>query len=335
MIETNDFRNAVELINKSNNIIITTHTRPDGDACGSIVAMQDVLTSMGKKVLPLFLSEVPQWYDFLFDEPPCVLGKNFTADQLHHGTAAGTDLIIILDTNSHSQLPKLQEFLKRNQQPVLVIDHHITSDNLGDLELVDATASATGLIVLDLLKFAGWPINQRIAQALFVAVATDTGWFRFTNADARTYKSSAELIASGADPAQLYHILYENSSIQQFDLMVAMLNNLELHFNGRYAQQHITQHDFERTGAAYNDTENLIDQCRRIASVEAAALLVELKDGRIRCSLRGSGTVDVRQIAQKFGGGGHKMASGTYLPGPLENAKKIILAEMAQHFTDT
>jgi phosphoesterase RecJ-like protein len=110
--------------------------------------------------------------------------------------------------------------------------------------------------------------------------------------------------------------------------MAAMLNTLELHFDGRYAAQHLTMQDFEQTGAAYQDTENLMDESRQIGTVEVAALFVELKDGRIRCSLRGRGAVDVCQIAQKFGGGGHKMAAGAYLPGPLQNAKQLIKTEV-------
>jgi phosphoesterase RecJ-like protein len=237
-------------------------------------------------------------------------------------------LIIIIDTNSNSQLPKLEEYLKQAEKPVLVIDHHVTADGLGDVELVDTTAAATGIIVLDFIKYANWPLTEKIAQALFIAVATDTGWFQFSNTDARVFRSCADLIDAGADPVQIYHDLYQNYSLSRFKLMAAMLNTLELHFDGRYAAQHLTMQDFEQTGAAYSDTENLIDESRQIGTVEVAALFVELKDGRIRCSLRGRGAVNVCQIAQKFGGGGHKMAAGTYLPGPLQNAKQLINAEV-------
>jgi len=323
-----DFQKAVELIDKSSNVLITTHTRPDGDACGCVAAMHDVLTALGKKAKTIFLSEIPEWYEFLFTEKPPILGENVTLQQLIEGRFGEFDLIIIIDTNSNSQLPQFDQYLKHTDKPVLVIDHHVTADGLGDVELVDTTAAATALIVLDFLKYATWPITEKIAKALFVAVATDTGWFQFSNTDARTFRSCADLIDAGANPAQIYHDLYQNFSPARFKLMAAMLNTLELHFNGRYATQHLTLQDFEQTGAAHKDTENLIDECRRISTVEAAALFVELKDGRIRCSLRSRGAVDVRKIAQKFGGGGHKMAAGTYLPGPLENAKKLINAEI-------
>jgi phosphoesterase RecJ-like protein len=109
-----------------------------------------------------------------------------------------------------------------------------------------------------------------------------------------------------------------------------MLNTLQLYLDGRFAIQHISLRDFENTGATHEDTENLINECRRISTVEVAALLVELKDGRIRCSMRSTGNIDVSEIAAKFGGGGHKMASGTFLPGPLEEAKKIIINEVTE-----
>ncbi len=111
-----------------------------------------------------------------------------------------------------------------------------------------------------------------------------------------------------------------------------MLNTLKLHLDGRFAIQHISLRDFEQTGATHRDTENLINECRRISTVETAALLVELKDGRIRCSLRSTGNIDVSEIAAKFGGGGHVMAAGTFLPGPLGEAKKIILEEVTEKF---
>ncbi|MBA7610595.1 Bifunctional oligoribonuclease and PAP phosphatase NrnA [subsurface metagenome] len=332
MVNSSEFQKAVELINKSNNVLITTHTRPDGDACGSIAALSDVLGALGKKVQPILLSPVPEWYEFLFAEKLPILGEDVGFEQLKQGQFAEPDLIMIIDTNSYSQLPQFDEYLKQADKPVLVIDHHVTADGLGDVELIDTTAAATALIVFDLLRYANWPVTKKVAQALFVAVATDTGWFHFSNTDSRVYRSCAELIDAGANPAEIYHDLYQNFSHQRFKLMTAMFNTLELHLDGRYATQHLRQRDFEQAGAAYSDTENLIDECRRLSTVEAAALFVELKDGRIRCSLRSRGDIDVRKIAQKFGGGGHTMAAGLYLPAPLKNAKQLILAEMAQQF---
>jgi len=334
MVNNNDFQKAVELIDKSNSILITTHTRPDGDACGSVVAMYDTLTALGKKVKLIFLTEVPEWYEFLFAEKVPILGKDVTLEQLKQGQFAEPDLIMIIDTNSNNQLPEFTKYLKQNDKPVLVIDHHVTSDGLGDIELVDNTAAASALIVFDLLKYANWPVTEKIAQALFVAVATDTGWFQFNNTDGRVHRASAELIDTGANPAEIHHDLYHNFSFVRFKLMAVMLNTLELHLDGRFATQHLLQRDFEQAGATHKDTENLIDECQRISTVEAAALFVELPDGRIKCSLRSRGAIDVRKIAQKFGGGGHNMAAGVHLPWPLEAAKQLIFEQIKEQFAE-
>lgn len=334
MIDSNDFQKAIELIEKSSNVLITTHIRPDGDACGSVVAMIDVLTALDKEVHTVFLSEIPEWYEFVFDQKPAILGNDVSLEQLKQGEFAEFDIVLLVDVNSDNQLPVFCEFLKHNKKPVLVIDHHITNDGLGDIELIDTSAAATGLIILELMKHAGWTISGKIARALFVTVATDTGWFQFSNTDSRVYRSCANLVDAGANPPQIYHDLYQNFSNQRFKLMTAMLNTLELHFDGRYAVQHLLETDFEQTGASHKDTENLIDECRKIGSVEAAALFVELPDGRVKCSLRSSGTVDVRRIAQKFGGGGHTAASGAHLPGPLKNAKQLVFDAVAEQFAE-
>ena len=348
MVKSSEFQKAVRLLKKSRNCLITTHIKPDGDACGCMAAMYDALSALGKNVKLLMLSPIPDWYGFLFTESTggCltakvpVLGQDITLEQLtkgQFGKANGEhvepfDLIIIIDTNSFSQLPQFDKYLKQASKPVLVIDHHATGDGLGDVELVDSTAAATGLIVLDLLKYAGWKITCEIAQALFLAIAADTGWFQFNSADSRTFLACAELIDAGAKPAQLYHDLYQNFSLARFNLMLAMLKTLELHLDGRYVAQHITRRDFEKTGAAEPDTENLINECHRISTVKVSALFTELKDDRIRCSLRSTCSVDVSKIASKFDGGGHPAAAGTYLPGPLENAKQLILAEVTEQF---
>ncbi|MHC4084692.1 MAG: DHH family phosphoesterase [Planctomycetota bacterium] len=330
MIYEKEYQKALELINKSDTILITAHTRLDGDACGCMAAMDDTLTALGKKAKLLFLSPIPEWYKFLFDAQHPILGADVSLEQLKQDQFIDPDLIIIVDTNSYSQLPQFDEYLKQAGRPVMIIDHHATADGLGDVELTEKDAAAAGLIVLDFLKYANFPITEKIAEALFVATATDTGWFQFNNTDSRVFHSCAELIKAGANPAQIYYNLYQNYSLQRFKLMTAMLNTLELHLDGRFATQHILLCDFEQSGAEHKDTENLIDECRRIRTVEASALFVEAKDGRFRCSLRSRGAVDVGKIAQKFGGGGHKMAAGLFLSPPLESAKQLILTEIAQ-----
>jgi phosphoesterase RecJ-like protein len=335
MLTRKDFQKTIELINRSTSILITTHTKVDGDAVGCCVAMEEAIIALGKEVQILFLSPLPSWYAFLLEHKVPVLGVDLSHKQLAAGGFDTFDLIIIVDTNSFSQLPKFDKYLKESDIPVLVIDHHKTSDKLGDVEIVDSSAAAASCVVLDLFRFAHWPITTKIAQALFAGITSDTGWFHFNNTDSRCYRDCAELIGAGAKPSLVYHSVFQSFSPQRLRLMTAMLNTLQLHFNDRLATQYLTQQDFKTTGAKYEDTENLIDECQRIGSVEVAALFVELSDGRIRCSLRSRPgpsqrsvegvAVDVAQVASTFGGGGHTSAAGAYLPGPLENAKQLIL----------
>ena len=333
MINSDDLHRAVELMNKSENVLITAHEKPDGDACGSIVALCEVLRALGKSAQPLFLSPLPPWYEFLPPERIPVLGEDMQIEELLGGQRSPFDLVIIVDADSYSQLPRFEEYLRQSATAVLVIDHHVTSDGLGDVKLSDASAAATGLIVLDLIKHAGWPLTEKMAEALFVATATDTGWFQFRNTDSRVHLACAEFINAGAKPTQIYDSLYHNFSHARFKLMAAIFDSLELHLDGTYAAMHVSLQDFERTGAGYSDTENLINECHRIGTIKASALFVELEDGRVRCSLRSRGAIEVNQIAARFGGGGHKMAAGTYLPGPLENARKLILDEVTRELS--
>jgi phosphoesterase RecJ-like protein len=334
MTQTEAFQQGISLIQNASDVLITTHFKPDGDACGCVAVMAKALRALGKTARPLLLSRCPEWYAFLFEAHVPVLGEDLQVADLREGAWGQVDLIVIVDTNSHSQLPRFEEYLKQTDTAVLVIDHHVTSDGVGTAEIADPTAAATGMVLFDLFQQAQWPITPAMAEALFVAIATDTGWFQFNNTSSRVYRRCADLIDLGVDATQVYDKLYQNFSYPRFKLMQRMLDTLELQCEDRYASQHILQADFAQTGATYADTENLINECHRIGSVRVSALFVELKDGRIRCSLRSRGTVDVSQIAAEFGGGGHKMAAGTFLPGPIGHAKQLILAAVTQRLSE-
>lgn len=330
MTTTDDFKKALDLINKSASWLVTSHTRPDGDAVGSMKALCQIASQLGKKAQPILLSPPADWYKFIFEENVPVLGNDIKIENLQTGRY---DLVVIVDTNSYVQLPEFDKWLKASKTPVLVIDHHVSGDGLGTVEIVDSTAAATGEIVFDLLKEADWEITPQIAEALYIAISTDTGWFRFDNTDARVMRNASSLIELGAKPAKIYHKMYQNYSPARLKLLGKMLENLELHHNGKIALQVIMRSDFDETGATGTDTEEFVNECQRVSSVEAAALFVELKDGGFRCSLRSNGTIDVRKIAQKFGGGGHKVAAGVNLKGPLETAKKNILDEFKKQLS--
>ena len=327
MVTTDDFKRAVDLINKSKNCLITSHTRPDGDACGSVKTLCETVKGLGKKAQPLLLSPLADWYDFLFEPAVPILGNDVTLEQLRDGSFGDFDLVIIVDTNSYVQLPEFDKWLKETHLPVLVIDHHITGDGLGTVELIDSTAAAAGEIVLDLIKYAKWEITEPIANAIFVALSTDTGWFRFENADARVFRNASILIEHGAAPSALYRKMYQNYSPARMKLLARMLESIEFYDDNRIVIQHLMRSDFDATGAIGRDTEEFVNECQRISSVQAVAFFVELADGNFRCSLRSDGSVDVQKIANKLGGGGHKVAAGLNIDGPLSAAEQTIISE--------
>jgi phosphoesterase RecJ-like protein len=320
-----NFQKAVDLINSNNSFLVTSHTRPDGDAIGCMKAFCDMAANLGKKSQPLLLSPPAVWYDFLFGKPVPVMGNDVSLEQLQAGAFGSFDLVVIVDTNSYVQLPEFDKWLRTSKLPVLVIDHHVTGDGLGAVEIIDSTAAATGEIIFDLFKFAKWNITPSIAEALYVALSTDTGWFRFDNTDSRVMRNASSLIELGARPSEIYHKLYQNYSHARLKLLGRMLNNLEFYDDGKIAIQHIMRSDFDAAGAIGSDTEEFVNECQRVSVVEAAALFIELKDGGFRCALRSTGKVDVQKIASELGGGGHKMASGVNLKGSLDEVKKLIL----------
>ncbi|MCD6174864.1 MAG: DHH family phosphoesterase, partial [Planctomycetes bacterium] len=256
------FQNAVDLINDANSVLLTTHIRPDGDACGCVRAMTEVMQQFGKKVQPLFMSPLAAWYESLFDEKPAILGNDVQPEKLSE-VYRDVDLVIIVDTDSAVQLPGLADWLGDCGKKILVIDHHITGDNLGHVKLLDAEAAAAGEIVFELIKYADWDITERIAESIFIALSTDTGWFKFGNTDSRIFHTAAALIDAGARPNVIYRLLYQSFTPSRLYLMTRMLDHLELHADSRIATQYILRKDFDETGASGPDTENLIDECQR------------------------------------------------------------------------
>ena len=331
MTDITDYQKAAAMLDAANRVLMTTHFRPDGDACGCLRAVAEHLTARGKTVYPLVLSPLASWYAELFDTPVPVLGNDIKPEALAQ-RYGDCDLMVIVDTNSYNQLPGLDNFINAaraaGRPKILVIDHHITGDHLGDVELLDPQASAAGEVVFDLFKIAGWAMTPRIAESIFIAIATDTGWFKFGNADSRIFHTAAELIEIGVHPNDTYRRLYQSFTPARLKLMTRMLEHLTLHAEGQIAVQYILRKDFDETGASGPDTENLIDECQRIQSVEVAVLIVELADGKFRCSLRSKGKVDVRAVAQTYGGGGHTLAAGVTLPGPLDSAMNTLLTDI-------
>ena len=328
-----DFVKAVEMIRAAESVVITTHTRPDGDALGSVAALCEMILALAAKekrrvrVQPLILSEPAESYGFLVREGTWILGRDITPEQVANGRLGDFDLAIVVDTAATRQLPEgVGEWLRDKARNLLVIDHHISGDIEGHHRLVDTTAAAAGEIVYWLSKRGPMPLSEKAAGALFSAISTDTGWFRFSNTSADTLMIAADLIHSGADPADLYRRLFESNPIEKVRLTATTVDTLQLHHRDRLATMQITQEMFKQTGTDRTHVENIVNIPLQVGSVQAVVLLVQIEEQVTRCSFRSKDVIDVNAVAGSFGGGGHKHAAGATLKLPIEQARQEVIA---------
>jgi nanoRNase/pAp phosphatase (c-di-AMP/oligoRNAs hydrolase) len=324
------YQQVIDTLSPCKRVLITTHVRPDGDALGSAAALTLALKAKGIDAMVLLLSHLPRKYAFVFQENDIPFADAETAWPPDL-SLDDFDAFVAVDTGTWSQLPGLEQKVLNYKKPRLVIDHHLTQENWADIKLVDTQAAAAGEIIAQLLERWRVPIDQKLANALFVAIATDTGWFQFSNTRPQTMRLAATLMEAGVDTDRLYQLLYQNERKERVSLQARALNSMELLSDDRLAVMRISKKDFEQTGANVPDTENLINLPLQIATVEVSLLLVEPRDfGPVRISLRSKGHLDVAQFAQKFGGGGHARASGLKLEGDFQQAHDQVVAAMLQ-----
>lgn len=323
-----DFTPAIDCLSSASSIAITCHVRPDGDALGSAVGLSRLLRGQGKNTRIILPSILPGRYAFMFDQPPQVIEEDWQQALLPE-----FDVIVVLDTAVQSQLSAQFDFLRSCNSQILVIDHHLpgAQQDLGTVRLIDPTASSVGLLVTELAQTWSGSIDEPTAEALFVALATDTGWFRLPNADARTYNVAAWLTQAGASPSKLYEVLYLREPPGKLRLTGRALNSLELLQDDRLACTVLLLEDFSQAQAEPADTEDLVNEPLRISSVVVSMMLTEQPDGT-RISLRSKRQIDVAAVAAQFGGGGHKLAAGARLPFPPAQAKQQLFTTLAREF---
>jgi phosphoesterase RecJ-like protein len=276
----------------------------------------------------LLLSHLPRKYAFVFQENGIVF-HDAEAGWPAGLSLDGFDAFVVVDTGTWSQLPGLREQVLAFTKPRIVIDHHLTQEDWADVKLVVKEAAAAAEIVGELLTTWEVTIDQPIASALYVAIASDTGWFQFSNTRPFTMRLAAMLMEAGVDTVRLYQLLYQNERKERVALQARALNSLELLTDGRLAVMRVTLADFEATGANVPDTENLINLPLQIATVEVCLLMTEPADfGPVRVSLRSKGQIDVAKFAEQFGGGGHARASGLKVEGDFQAAHDKVVAAM-------
>jgi phosphoesterase RecJ-like protein len=317
-----DWQPLVDLIRRSETFLITSHLRADCDAIGSEVALAQILEALGKRALVVNGDEVPEHIEFMDAEGRVrVAGATAPLEALR----GGFDVVMIVDTSAWSQLGRVGEVIRNLPAQRVVIDHHVSEDDMQALVFKDSTAEATGRLILELAETLGVALTPAMAQGLFTAIATDTGWFRFSSVTAATFAALAKLAAAGAQPARAFAQLYEQHSLARLLLRGRILSHITPDCDGRLMWTFVTAQDFADCGAQRTDTEDAINSLLTVAGVEAAVLFVELEPEQTKVSLRSRSDFDVRQVAEQFGGGGHRAAAGVTYPGDLESAQQAVL----------
>ena len=315
-----DWKPFVEIVRRRQRFLLTTHVRPDPDGLGSQLGLANVLEGMGKQVRLVIASVWPPRYDFL--DP----GKRIRRFEPPGEEYRDVDAVVVLDTGTWNQLGDFGSLLKSLNCDKVVIDHHLTHDELGAVRLVDTTSESTGRLVYEAVQALGRPLTPEAANFLFAAVATDTGWFRHQNTSAATFALVEKLVGAVAKPNWLYEQIYERNTLPRLKLMAMVLGRLRVVAEGKVALTEIRATDYAATGAIPSDSEDLVNFPRSIAGVEVGLLLMEQPAGGVKVSFRSRATVDVDAIAKQFGGGGHRLASGATLQTTLADAEARVLA---------
>jgi phosphoesterase RecJ-like protein len=310
---TSSIEAVLSAIANAGHLLVTAHARPDGDAVGSVLACWMMLERMGKKADMALSDRVPRIYAGL----PCA-----SLVQQRSRIEGDYDAIILLECDGmeRSGLQGLDGRFLIN------IDHHTSGREFANVNWIESDACAAGEMVYRLVAAAGIEVTQDMATCLYAAVLSDTGSFCYAGTDANTFELARDLVRRGADPVLIAQSVYFSNPAAKIHLLGAALANL--HQRGRLAWLWVSQQDMDRTGAAEEDCEGIVNYAIGIAGIEVAVFLRELPDLRVRLSLRSKGRVNVAAIAETFGGGGHENASGCTLDGPLPLATERILARL-------
>jgi len=306
-------REVLKHIEQRERFLLTSHARPDGDAIGSALACCQILCLMGKQAEVVMHDGVPRIY-----QPLPFADRVVKADRVDGNYEAA--IILECDSIQRTRLEGLEHHF------LISIDHHLSGQPFAHVNWIDPTAVATAEMVYRLAREAGVKISVDIATCLYTALLTDTGSFMFEGTNEHTFTLARELVLAGANPVQCARNVYFGHSTAKMRLLGAALSNL--HREGPLAWIWVTRDQMERAQAKEEDCEGLVNYALSIQDVEVAAFFRELPDGRYRASLRSKGRLNVAEIAQRFGGGGHQCASGCSLDGPLSVAVARVLAQL-------
>ncbi|MBS6184777.1 MAG: bifunctional oligoribonuclease/PAP phosphatase NrnA [Clostridium celatum] len=312
-----------KFILESKKIGITYHVSPDGDAVGSVLALFNALKSLNKDCYIISKDTLSENLKFLKGSDEITGEITEPVDE--------TDIVVVLDCGN---LERVSANLKEFTGTIVNIDHHLSNDKYGDINYIDSNAAATAEIVFELLNLMGISFEKEdsvikdIGTCMYTSIVTDTGAYRHSNVTERTHKISAVLKKIGVDNTFIYQSLFDNKDFSRIKLIGKALSSMQLILNGKVALLEIDKNFTADLGIDVGDTSDIISYGLQIKGVEVTLLLKEVEDG-VKASLRAKSYVDVRKIAEVFGGGGHIRASGIKIKNmSMEEAKYEILNEI-------
>ena len=314
-------RRVADALPAGGRVALTTHINADGDGCGSEVALARLLRQRGIDAFIVNPTPWPEMYRFLLGDDV----RDRSADGAL--ALARIDALVTLDISDVKRLGQLTETVRALRVPKLVIDHHIASDEpAGDIALTDITACATGELVFDFGRELELEIGPDIATALYAAILTDTGGFRYSNTSPRCHAIAGALLAAGVNPEEMYTRIYASVPMGKLRLLGEALATLEADLDHGLAWLSVDADALERFGLRSEDLDGIVEHARSIAGTRIALFFRDLGHGKVKVSFRSTGDADVNALARRFGGGGHAKASGAMIAGSLEDVRERVLA---------
>lgn len=296
--------------------MVASHMNPDCDTLGSAIAMKCLLRTFGHRVVHLCPDPVPETYRFL-------KGASEVVTELPLDLPPETGLVT-LDAADIGRFGRLTERLKAF--PLIVdVDHHVSNPSFGHVNVIVPTAAATGEVVFRMFRHFGAPMTLEAAEAMYVALVTDTGNFSYEATSAESHEMAAALIRAGVEPGRLSRELYEQVPLPELRIKAMGLQNMQLAEGGRIAWTSITRSMLVEAQASEEHTEGLCERLRALRGVEVAFFIRETPEGKLKASLRSKERVDVARLAARFGGGGHQRAAGCPIKGPMDSAVQQLL----------
>lgn len=312
------YSKLIQALQENDNFAVISHFRPDGDAIGSTLSMGLLLQALGKKVQMWNADPVPERYAFLPGAQNILPLPPALPDDLK--------VIISVDCGDLKRLGNEAVELFSKVEFTINIDHHQTNTRYAQLNLVEGTEAACGCIIHRIAKAAGVPLTRAMAESLYTAISTDTGSFQYSSTTPSVMRTVAELMETGVDVGDINRRIYQEIPASGFITQREVLNNMVIEEGGSISHYSMPAGRKAELGVSAEDCKDLVDIIRVMQGVKAAVIFEDLENGLIRVSLRSKDPrVDVSAIAGEHGGGGHKMASGIRMRGPLEEAREKVL----------